>query len=316
MKFIRNISHTVKRELFYQWHSKMILAVFLVILTLCMLHLYGLHNSVLSMYDRYTKTEQSYKEQGIDIVKALGEVNRVYVEGNTKVVSNPIKEDFIELSVSIRNLEPQNVIPNTLEFVVFVFCTLAFGIYASYVASYDFKYKTHKFISIRSNQKEILLGKLLSIIIVMALTLAAALIVTFTGSFLVKSIVAGKVPVENFSIELFNYENGLLPQLVLVFFVLLFYIIVGFSVGFILKGMVIPSIGLLLYGLLIPILGKYDFRNIFSYFSHGVFSFNARFVMFTPIPINETAGISILAATQVILLLVLLQTADRRSAYK
>ncbi|NLK97652.1 hypothetical protein [Defluviitalea saccharophila] len=315
MKSINNILQVANKELYYQWCSKKIAILLFILLFLSIFHLIGLHNRVITSYNRYQRTEMTYRENGIDIVKALEQPNNVYVENNSKITSNPLKDDFISLAIAIQSLKPRNIISNTLEYLVFVFCTLIFGIYAAYVATYDFRFKTYKFVSVGDNQRDIILGKLLSVIITMTGTMVFVLIFTFIGSFIVNPIVVAKVPVKDFTIDIFNYEYGIIPQLFLSFIVILFYVIVGFSIGFILKSMLIPTIGLLLYGLFIPVLGAYDFRNIISYFSHQVFTFTARFVMFKPMPINEVLGILLTLATAVILFVVLFTVAKKRSAY-
>lgn len=315
MKSTNSIYHVINRELYYQWHSKKILIVFSILIILCGFHLYGVHNNIINNYNNYLKTEQSYNEEGINIIDSLKEKNNIYIDGNTVTEDNPLKQDFIELAISINNLEPQNIISNTLEYILFVFCTVLFGIYSSYIATYDFKYKQYKNLSVNVEQYKIILGKILSVIIVMLTTLSVSLVITFFGSFSVKSIVANKVPIEQYTISTFNYDNGLFLQLILVFFILLFYIILGFFIGFILKSMVIPATSLLIYGFIMPVLGKYDYRNIFSYFSNKVFSFKARFVIFAPQSINEVLGITIVVMTQIILLAILLFITKRRSAY-
>ena len=77
--------------------------------------------------------------KGIDIIEALQADNNITVDGNTTFTDNPLKEDFVNLAISIQNLKPNNVIANTLEYITFVFCTLVFGIYASHIATYDYK---------------------------------------------------------------------------------------------------------------------------------------------------------------------------------
>lgn len=101
-----------------------------VILTLCIIHLIGLHNNVESSYNRYLNTEQWYIQNGIDTIEALESDNNVVIEGASKTTDNPLKDDYITLSIAIQNLKPQNVIGNTLEYLVFTLCTLIFGIYA------------------------------------------------------------------------------------------------------------------------------------------------------------------------------------------
>jgi hypothetical protein len=168
---------------------------------------------------------------------------------------------------------------------------------------------------VQNSQIEILVGKFLSIIFVMFATLTTVLIINFIGSFIVNSIISNQVPVENFTIDIFNYTNGITLQLLLSILVITFYIIIGFSISFLLKNMIFPSIILLLYGLLLPVLGAYDFRNIFSYFSHKVFNFTARFEMFTPKPINEINAILIIILTIIVLISITFIISKKRSSY-
>ncbi|MFV0314707.1 MAG: hypothetical protein ACK5I7_06330 [Anaerotignum sp.] len=312
---MRNLSQVIKKELLYQLYSKKVAILLLILVSLCVVHLVGLFNGVVSSYNMYQRTENMYIEQGIDIIESLQAENNIVVDGNTTFTDNPLKEDFVNLAISIQNLKSNNVIANTLEYITFVFCTLIFGIYASHIATYDFKYKTHKSMSVHYEQNEIVIGKLLSIIIVMVSTLAIALLFTFFASFAVNIMIKNTVPVENFTIDIFNYQHTLLSQCSFVFAVLSFYIVVGFSMAYILKSMVIPSITLLLYTLLLPILGAYDFRNVISHFSHSLFSFTARFNMFKPEPIDNLLGILILVGSASILFGLLLIIANKRSSY-
>ena len=316
MKYTSNIFHTTKRELYYQWHSNKIIIVFLLLVALSILHIVGLYNNVISRYHIYKITENSYIENDIDIIEALEKPSDINVEGNKELfINNPLKGDFVNLAISIQNLKPQNVIENTLEYIIFIFCTLLFGIYACYVATYDFKHKTYKFTSVYSSQRNIIMGKMLSVIIVMIFTLAVALLVALIGSFIVNYLVASHIPVEKYDLAVFNYEQRTLLQILLSILIVCFYIIIGYTIAFLLKSMAIPTIAMLLYGLYVPILGAYDFSNIFSYFSHKIFTFTARFVMFEPKPINEVIGITIPIISAIMLLKTTYVIAIKRSSY-
>jgi ABC-2 type transport system permease protein len=99
MIFTKNIFQVIKRELYYQWFSKKILLLFIILLFFSIAHLVGLYNDTMSNYNRYLMTEDYYKEQGIDIVEALKEPISSQVDGNSRIVNNPIKDDFVELVV-------------------------------------------------------------------------------------------------------------------------------------------------------------------------------------------------------------------------
>jgi len=315
MKFIRDINHIVKKELYYQWHSRKILIPLLSLIVLCAIHLLGLYNDIISAYNLYRRTESIFIAEGIDIVEALREPSYVYFDGSSRVIGNLLNYDFTTLAISIQNLSPRNIIGNFLEFSVFVFCTLIFGIYACFVASYEYKLKTYKLLSVQYFQEYIIIGKLISAVIVMILTLIFALFIILLGSYIVTPLVATQIGINDFVIDIFNYQRSLAIQILFSFFVIFFYIVLGFCLSFILKNILPPAIFMFVFGLIIPILWSYDFRNIFVYFSHDIFSFTARFSMIQPIPINETAGILLIILILAALLTTTLVVARNRSAY-
>ena len=315
MKSTEGVLKIIKRELYFAWHSKKILILFLVLISLCGFHLFGLYNESLYAYDRYRRTERQYIELEIDIVEALSRPNIRTVEDGVTTITNPIRDDFVNLSISVQNMMPQNVASNFLEFAIFVFCAVLFGIYAGYVAVYDYKYKTFKVLSINYSQKDIIIGKIASIIVIMAVVIFVSLIVVFIGSFFVRDLAASRLPIDEFALDILNYEHSLIKQLLLSFAVLAFHTIIGFSIGFISKTMVAPTIAVLLFSFVVPILGAYDPRNIISYLTHEFFSFVSRFVMFTPADINVYLGIIVIFLITSTLLAASAFISKKRSRY-
>lgn len=311
---MRNSMEIAKKEIFYQLKSKCLVIFFLIIITIVSLHLYGLCTNVINNYHRYLQTEQMYKDNGIDIIEALKETNYTVVDGNSSVSSNPLKEDFVTLAISIQNLNHHNIISNTLEYFIFVFGTLMFGIYSAYVATYDYKYKTHKFFSIKYKQYEILTGKFLSIFLVLLGSLFLIGAISYFTSPLLKYFVKKSVPIEKYIIPGLSYERSLTLQIIFTIALLGFYIIISYVIGFILKNMFPITIFLLLYTLLIPVLGKYDAKNIFSFFARKVFTFKARFVVFQPTEIPPAYGIIVIILMLLSANIALFAT-SKRSAY-
>lgn len=314
MNYMRNSMEIAKKEIFYQLKSKCLVIFFLIIITIVSLHLYGLCTNVINNYHRYLQTEQMYKDNGIDIIEALKETNYTVVDGNSSVSSNPLKEDFVTLAISIQNLNHHNIISNTLEYFIFVFGTLMFGIYSAYVATYDYKYKTHKFFSIKYKQYEILTGKFLSIFLVLLGSLFLIGAISYFTSPLLKYFVKKSVPIEKYIIPGLSYDCSLTLQILFTIALLGFYIIISYSIGFLLKSMFPITIFLLLYTLLIPVLGKYDIKNICSFFAHKVFTFKARFVVFQPLKISPVYGI-IVITLMVLFACIILFATSQRSAY-
>ncbi|MCL1935537.1 MAG: hypothetical protein FWF57_04065 [Defluviitaleaceae bacterium] len=315
MTFIKNTLKMTRSELYYQWSSKKIILIIAILLGFAVIHLLGLYNNVLSAYNLYRFSEARHIEEGRDIIEVLSEPMYEFVHENTRIISNTLRYDFISLSSSIQNLSPQNAMSNFLEFVVFAICTVIFGIYAAYIAFYEYRLKIHKITSVKYSQLIIILGRLLSIAIVVILSIAISLLFIGLGSIFVRNLLYEQIPINNFTLDILGYSFGLPPQLLLSFGVLFFYVIIGFSISYIFKSIIIPTIVLFLYGFIIPILGAYDFRNIFSYFAHNVFSFESRFIMFRPHQINEYYGIAIIIFTVFFLFLTMLYISNKRSLY-
>lgn len=55
-----NISKIIKRELYYQWHSKSVAMLFIILLCLNIIHLVGLYDGVISAYERFKNTENIF----------------------------------------------------------------------------------------------------------------------------------------------------------------------------------------------------------------------------------------------------------------
>ena len=295
MNFMKNSVNVMQKELFYQLKSKRLMILLIAIVGIVLLHLYGLYNSVISNYHLYLQTEQMYIENGLDIIESLKETNYVVTERNTSITSNPLKEDFVNLAISIQNLDANSIISNSLEYFIFVFGTLIFGIYAAYVATYDYKFHTHKFFSSQYKQSELLTGKLLSIFIVLFGSLFLLGVIAYCASPILKWQVRKTVPIEKYMIPDLSYENHLLIQILFTIALLGFYIIISYTAAFILKNMLPVTIFLLLYTLLIPVLGKYDVKNICSFFAQKIFSFKARFVVFQATDISPACGVAVIA---------------------
>ena len=200
-----NISKIIKREMYYQWHSKSVAMLFIILLFLNIIHLVGLYDGVISAYERFKNTENHYRELGIDIAEALSEPSESYVKGNTRVVTNILKDDLISLILAIQSIKPNNIVGSTLEYLIFVFCTLVFGIYASYVATYDFKYKTYKLVAVRYRQPDIVTGKLIAVSLVMAGTLVTILFIAYFVSYVINAIVEKQIPVESYLMDIPDY---------------------------------------------------------------------------------------------------------------
>jgi len=199
--------------------------------------------------------------------------------------------DFVQLAIALQNTAPRNVISGFLEYMTFIICAIIFGIYAAYVGSFDYRFKTHKLFSITNSQWEIVISKIISLIFIMALTMLIAMIMVFICSFFLREFVLERYNLERFVIDILNYDNNLFIQILFSFAVLAFYILICFFASFILKNMILPVIFIILFIAVMPFLGAYDPRNIIVYFSHNIFSFESRFIMNSAIPMIPVNGV-------------------------
>lgn len=315
MKFMRNIVETTKHEIFFQMKSKCIIYIILLLTIITIIHMFGLYNSVLNNYQMYNHTKQLYIENGIDIIEALKDDNIVYANQNSSITNNPIKEDYINLAISIQNVLPMNAISNTYEYFLFVFGTLIFGIYSAYIAAYDFKFRTYKIISTMYSQNEILLGKICSIFILIFVSMVFMAALAWGFSYPVKFLISNKLPINEYLIPGLKYTNSILEQFIFAVAILVLYTIIGFSISYITKNMLPVTLILSLYTLLIPTLGAYDLKNIISYFAHKVFDFQSRFVIFEPVEISSFWGAVILVSIVTFLLILVKIISLNRSKY-
>ena len=311
---IKNSLTLTKKELFFQFKSKVLLILFCSVTVIMAFHFYGLYHNVINNYNLYLETEQMYIDNGLDILESLKEANYTVSNGNSTITSNPLKEDFIALAVSIQNLDSSHMVSNSLEYFIFVFGTIIFGIYAAYAATYDFKYRTHKTFSVKYKQMELLSGKLLSIFLVLFTSLLLLSAAAFAASPFLKYLVKKSVPIEKYVIPELVYEANIVVQLLFAMALLGFYMIVSFAAGYVIKNMLPVTIFLLLYTLFIPVLGRYDIKNICSFFARRIFTFQSRFVIFESVAISPVWGLGIVALVLVLAFFSLL-VSSRRSQY-
>lgn len=314
--FITNFIEIVKKEIYFQIKSKSFLVILFLVSFITVIHMFGLYNQVVNSYDMYLHTKEMYRDNNVDIVDALSEDNVYYMDRNSKVTNNPIKEDYLNLAIAIKNIEPLNAVSNTLEYFLFVFGTLIFGIYAAYVSSYDFKYRMFKVFSANYSQGQILFGKIGSIIGGMCASIAYMTFLAYLLSFVIKFFVENKIAVKEYIIPTMEYvHTNITIQIIFAVLLLTFYIMVGFSIGFIFKNMLPATLLFLIYTLFVPVMGAYDIKNIVSFFAHKIFNFKSRFIIFEATEISDAVGIAILLGIMIGLGIIVGIVSFRRSRY-
>lgn len=312
---MKKIFHETKYELLYQVFAKSILIAFTILLLLAILNLISLSSKITDNYARYLKTRENYEQDGIDIESSLRAPNTVKKEDGFIIVDNPLKYDYMELSNNVHNLNPKYVISNTLEYMIFVFCTFTFAIYGAYIAAYDYKYKMYK---TKTNRKELaytIISKLLSMLLAIFLVVMLTSFMAYILSFFFNEKLKDSVPLDDFFFEDFGYKSNMLIQIFFSIIVTFIYGMWGFLIGFLCKNISIPTIVFAMYGFVVPILGKYDLRNIISNLSHEIFDFKGRFQMFEPIKVNNFLCIMYLVLYTLIPIFISVFIGKRRSLY-
>lgn len=300
---MKNISLIFKMELMHQIYTRLILYIFIILIGISTLNTISLIAKIESNYNRYKHTEITYIQDGLNINEYLNIESAINKENNTVIIDNTLRYDFENLSYSINNIKPNNIVANMLEYSIFVFCTFIFGVYGVYIAVFDFKNNTIKSKMIMSDRSSIIIGKNLSAFLIIFLLLASVCLATYIFSFFIPLF----INVDKYSIGYefitYNYNNNILIQFLFSYAVLCLYFSIGFLFGIVVKNTIICVSILAIYGFLIPILGKYDLRNIISVLSHNIFAFNGNFTMFTPIYLSNHLSIIIFISLFILLLI-------------
>lgn len=315
MTSIRNIHEICKYELYYQCRSKVFFLILFLLTCLCLLHGFNLVTAVEHKYATYLHTREEYIQNGMDVQQHLEDPLEVTNQDNATYVDNPIKYDYLDLAISIRNVKPAYILSNTLEYLVFVFCTFLFAVYSIYIATYDFRFGTFKLKCVDTHTFQLVVGKLLSIFYVVFFCFVFVWMISYVMSFFLQMHLSNALPIGDFDLDIFVYQHNVFYQLLFSYVTVCFYVVLGFLLGFIFKSALIPIVVFCVYGFALPVLGKYDFVNIIAYFSNKVFSFEGQFSMFEPIAIHNAVGILILSVTTLMAFGILYVISRTRSSY-
>lgn len=284
---MKKILVELKKELYYQWFSKMIITSLIVIIILSILNIFSLNNSITNKYNLYTQTLKFYKEDGLDIEKALSEDYEVKSNGNIEEVDNVLKYDHDAVSNSIESIDPINTINSSLSFLTVAFLPIIWGVYGAIVGSYDFKYKTLKVRSVLSKNKNILLSKHLSISIVIVInTLISLLVFYILSLILYNSTLHNNTFKEFITLSKFNIGNNIL-QILFSITVSIIFSNIGLIIGMVSKNSLMASLIICLYNLLIPNLGAYDIKNLIMNLGDKIYTFNESFQLNVYHPIDN-----------------------------
>lgn len=275
---IKNIVQSIKNEFLYQIHLKEVLLILIVMLMLSVLNTSNLISKINSNYNNFVHVEQSYKNNGVNIGEYLS------LDKN-KNMDNMLYSDFVNLSKSIDNIKPKNMVSNMLEYSLFAFLTFIFGVYGVHMSVYDFKNNTIKNKIDTSGSGSVIVGKNISAFIIIFILLFTTCVLTYLSSMLLPTLIGLDKYTVGYTLLDFDYGNNILLQFVFSYLVLCLYFSVGFCLGCVMKNMAKPVSILAVYGFLIPVLSKYDLRNIISYLSQKIFAFQGNFQIFKAVDV-------------------------------
>lgn len=210
---IKNIYNIFKKELAFQSYSKMLVMLLLPLLFISSGYIYVHYKNTIDSYQQFKKTEDEYKELGIDIKQALASPVKVKEgelkseDGDGEIVENILRFDYENFVLSLHHLEPKQSVIMTLELMGFIIFPLAFTLYAIYISSYDIRFKTVKVKAVSHDWKSVLLAKQCSVYMVMAAAVIAVVCTAYVSSFVFYSLASRAIPVGEFTIPAVSKSN-------------------------------------------------------------------------------------------------------------
>ncbi|WP_427182067.1 hypothetical protein [Paenibacillus sp. TC-CSREp1] len=289
------ILNRTKKELKYQWYSRIIWITMIISVFISLLNIYGLKSKASSSYDLYVRTYNLYKEEGMDVDKMLDMPINISGTGNEQVVDNPVRLRLEEAATSINHLTINSIVINTLEWMTFVFFPLIFAIYSIFIASYDYKYKTVSIKATLMAPSQLITSKILSIYLGVLIVFVVTLITSLITGVIFHNQIISEIPEQ--TLTRFDYAivpNNLMLQILFSLLVSLIFASIGFFMGILFKSALLPVILFFVYDFIVPVLGKYDLRNLVSVIAHDIFEFKGRFQLFKPTPVSEVTSFTIL----------------------
>jgi len=304
----------------YQYFSRLFFILILIVSSLMIWNSFMLTKEVKSNYNLYLRTESEYKNDGIDIDKALKSPvqtdQKQGANGNTiETIDNILRYDYENLTSSIYRIQPNQIVPSSLEWISFIFLPIIFMIYGVYIATYERKYKTLKIKSIQYDWRYFLITKQISLYISALIILTFSTLFSYIAGRFFYVIITKEIPMEQFQVLNAFADKNLFVQLIITLFITIIFSTLGFSLGIICKGILIPVLIFVAYNFATPILGTYDIRNMIAVLGHQAFNFSGNFKLFTPSDMPTTTAVLLLIGFILLLTIITYVTFGRQSKY-
>lgn len=298
---MQNLLKEIYRELLYQWFSKLIISVIVIVGILSIINIYSLNHGIYNKYSLFRQTLEQYENDGVDIESKLKEDYEIkIINENNEEIDNALRYDYEQVKIAINAITPCNTINNILSYLTFVYFPIIFGIYGVLVGTYDYKNKTLKLKSILSNYKEIFLSKQISIIITVMITIMTSIIISYIGHWIAYNAIINANELGEFISDSRNIFYNPIKQVLFSLIVSIIFSNIGFILGCITKNVLMSSLIIVIYNIMIPSLGKYDLTNLIANIGSRLFQFNSLFTLFKPKEVANYAYIVLIIVVIII----------------
>lgn len=254
-------------------------------------------NDLNSLNQIYQSTIQEATANGENVDELLEKeytMNEIVHEDGTIIheIENIIRYDYEKLHEQINAVHPNNLIIALLSNTALVFLPIIAGVLGIFIAVYDFINSTLKTRSLVGNEKNVYFSKLIMTILSFTVAFFIGLFISVMISRIWSSIALNSF--SNLGVIEQTPMKEILSAIVVTFSISIFFLIVAFNLGVILKRMSLALVIFLIYHLIIPNLGKLDIKNLIFNLYNFSFAFDLSFNTATYISISLTLTIVIL----------------------
>ena len=309
------IIKAVKQELSYNIYSKLSFNLVLVLTTL--FSLMSLLNiaAVNDIHLQYQNSLRFHEEEGVDIETYLAMDYSFEDNGDgSYTVTNPLRFDQERLRRHLFASHPAGLIGYLLESSIVLF-PLIFATLGLVTAVSDFKYRTIKIKTVRLKKRYLGISKQVSLLLSSFVIFTASLLFAYLIGIFAWEILIDPTLLNEFPIENLPSSSSVITRLAFGYFLVLFYTIIGYSLGIIFKNILVGIISISVYHFILPNLGIFSVRNSIFYLKHRLFDFYGAVAMEAPLETNLAVALIVLFTTLFIFIVVNMVLTTMRSSF-
>lgn len=275
---MKNMLDSYVKEMKYQYYSKVVI---IFVVSIIISGIFFMVTNILRLnyhYNMFIRTYEYEESNGENIEELLKEEYsyNTYIddeENTIEEITNPLRFDYENLLHSIHLITPTQSIIQVIEFLTLILIPIASTIFALYISTYDYKYKTVKVVSVNNNWTKKCFSKLISLFTTNIISISSSVIVTFIVANILYIKTAKNIPISDFEIPQYYSNVNLIVKISIAYLCSIIFSCIGLIMGMLFKRMIIPIILFFIYYTCIPMMGKYDFKNIIYNLSNKVFDF-------------------------------------------